>query len=142
MDDLVTSLFGFFVLLTLCRASSRCDLAFLNQRFHIRLRRPWLDRLLLHHPAQSPREWVRRRREEARSLMGIDGILAYLLLVPPALWFQFARGCFSLLRVGTLPGWYEGLFWGFVVFATADFQLGSFLLWRKEGRKRREEGDG
>lgn len=142
MRELVTTLFSFYLLLMVCRISTGCAFPLLNRRFHVRIASPRLQRLLLHRVNQNPRAWAQRRIEKARGLLGIDGILAYLLLVPPALWFLFTRGCFTLMQVRTLPGWYEDLFWGFTMFATADYWLGYFLLWRREGRKGKEEGDG
>ena len=138
MIDLLASLFWFCLVWTLCRLWTRCHVACLNRQFHLRLGNRVMRSLLLYQQGDAPK-WA-LPWEETRELMGIDGILGYLVLMPATL-FVWARDGYIFLTKGE-PFWYDCLFLGMVIFCTADYWLGYFLLWRRwkqEERKKQEQ---
>lgn len=129
MADFLASAFCFYMIWLWCKYISLCDYPCLNRRFHITIRGRVLDRVLLCHPPRRVNEW-------SRYLMGIDGIISYVTLIPSAVYLWVRDGSFLFFdptgRV--IAWWFVVLFFGEVGLFTLDFWLGYFLLWRK-GKK-------
>ena len=138
MTDFLASLFWSCLVWTLCKLWTRCHVACLNRRFHLPVKSKLLRHLLLYRQGDRPR-WS-LPAEETEHLMGIDGIVGYLLLAPATL-FLWARDGYIFPNQGE-PLWYDLLFWGAVIFCTADYWLGYFLLWRRWKKEEQERRDG
>lgn len=147
MIDFLVSLFWVVMVWNICRIDGRCHIAYLNRKFHVRIRNKLAGRLLLYQfPEVGDEElrWyskrgreIQRRIEQARGLLGIDGIASYLLLVPTTL-FVWIKNGFIFLN-GTPYRWYDFLFLGVQVACTMDFYLGYFLMWLARKKEKRSE---
>ena len=86
MEDFLGSLFCFYILWLFCKYATLCNYPCLNRRFHIVVQSELLDRIFLYRPAKT-NGWTPH-------LMGIDGIISYVTLIPSAIYLWIRDGKF------------------------------------------------
>jgi len=123
MEDFLGSLFSFYILWLFCKVTTSCVYPCLNQRFHIAIKSKLLDHILLYQPIIV---------ERAKHLMGIDGIISYITLIPSAIYLWIRDGKFLFFNPDgiIISAWFTILFWSELCLSVLDFWIGYFLVWR------------
>ena len=127
MEDFLGSIFCVYIVYSWCRISSICSYSYINRKFHITLHHKLLEHILL-YPLHSSKE----RYIQAQHKMGITGIIAYVTLVPPAIYIWIKDGSCLFLDIHIGPIWYHLLFWSQLIVFLLDYWIDYFFAWCKE----------
>ena len=130
MGDFLGSLCCFYILWLFCKYTTLCNYPCLNRRFHIVIRSELFDRIFLYHPPKSD--------GQEQHLMGIDGVICFVTLIPSAIFLWVRDGEFLFLDseafMSSAP-WYDIMFYGEWVLFLLDYWIGYYLQWRKKNHK-------
>ncbi len=128
MEDFLGSLFCVYIVYLCCRNSSTCSYSYINRKFHITLHHKLLEHILLPNSLHSSKE----RYIQAQHKMGVIGIIAYVTLVPAAIYIWIKDGRFFFLDIHIGPIWYHLLFWSQLIVYLLDYWIDYFFAWCKE----------
>ena len=122
MEDFLGSLFCFYILWLFCKYATLCNYPCLNRRFHIVVQSELLDRIFLYRPAKT-NGWTPH-------LMGIDGIISYVTLIPSAIYLWIRDGKFLFFNPDgvIISVWFTILFWIELGLFLLDYWIGYFLV--------------
>ena len=125
MGDFLGSLFCFYILWLFCKYTTLCNYPCLNRRFHIVVQSELLDRIFLYRPAKT-NGWTPH-------LMGIDGIISYVTLIPSAIYLWIRDGKFLFFNPDgvIISVWFTILFWTELVLFLVDYWVFSCTALQK-----------
>ena len=126
MEDFLGSLFCFYILWLFCKYATLCNYPCLNRRFHIVVQSELLDRIFLYRTYKT-NGWTPH-------LIGIDGIISYVTLIPSAIYLWIRDGKFLFFNPDgvIISVWFTILFWSELVLFLVDYWVGYFLVRRSK----------
>lgn len=130
IDNILGSIFCFLMLWLFCKYTTLCNYPCINRRFHIVIRSELFDRIFLYHPAKTNRH--------AQHLMGIEGVISYVTLIPSAIFLWVKDGEFLLFNPDgiIISAWFEIMFWSELGIFLIDYWIGYYLQWHKKQNNR------
>ena len=114
-----------------CKVTTLCNYPCINRRFHIVIQSELFDRIFLYHPAKT-------NYGQAQHLMGIDGVISYVTLIPSAIFLWVTDGEFLFLNSEAIMSsapWYGIMFCCEWVLFLIDYWIGYYLQWQKKHHK-------